>query len=89
MHDSPHNRGSRVARNPTPVSVRVQLPLDLSELSTPEPDLAVVSGRAEDYAAAHPTSALLVVEVADSTVLQERMTKGPITRPPAWASIGW
>jgi len=59
-------------------SVRVQLPLDLSELSTPEPDLAVVAGRARDYVAVHPTSALLVVEVADGTVLQDRMTKGPM-----------
>lgn len=59
-------------------SVRVQLPLDLSDLSTPEPDLAVVAGPPEDYAAVHPTSALLVVEVADSTVLQDRLTKGPM-----------
>jgi len=60
------------------VSVRIQLPLDLSELSIPEPAVAVVSGRAEDYVTAHPTSALPVVEVADSTVLQDRMTKGPM-----------
>jgi Uma2 family endonuclease len=59
-------------------TVRVQMPIDLSELSTPEPDLAVVAGRLETYAAAHPTSALLVVEVADSSVIQDRLTKGPI-----------
>ena len=59
-------------------AVRVQLPLDVSELSTPEPDLAVVAGRHEDYVAAHPTSALLVIEVADSSLLQDRLTKGPI-----------
>ena len=59
-------------------SVRVQLPLDLSETFTPEPDLAVVAGRAEDRAVRHPTSALLVVEVADSTVFQDRVTKGTL-----------
>jgi Uma2 family endonuclease len=57
------------------VSVRVQLPLDLGEYSTPEPDVAVVAGRTADYATAHPTTALLVVEVADTTVVQDRMTK--------------
>ena len=59
-------------------SIRVQLPLNLGKLSTPEPDLAVVAGRHEDYAAVHPTSALLAIEVADSSLLQDRLTKGPI-----------
>jgi Uma2 family endonuclease len=58
--------------------VRVQLPLDLSELSTPEPDLAVVAGSPRDFAVSHPTTALLVVEVADSSVIQDRLTKMPI-----------
>jgi Uma2 family endonuclease len=58
--------------------VRVQLPLDVSAFSTPEPDFAVVPGPAEDYLAAHPTSALLIVEVADSTLTQDRLTKGPL-----------
>lgn len=60
------------------VSLRVQLPLDLSEFSTPEPDLAVVQGSAMDYAAAHPTTALLVIEVADSSLLQDRLSKSRI-----------
>ena len=58
--------------------IRVQLPIDLSDLSTPEPDLAVVAGSPEDYAALHPTTALLVVEVADSSLIQDRLTKGPM-----------
>jgi Uma2 family endonuclease len=58
--------------------IRVQLPIDLSDLSTPEPDLAVVAGSPEDYAVLHPRAALLVVEVADSSVIQDRLTKGPM-----------
>lgn len=50
------------------VVVRNQLPLILGLLTDPEPDLAVVPGSARDYAAAHPTSALLVVEISDSTL---------------------
>jgi len=48
--------------------VRMQLPLDLSPSSQPEPDLAVVHGRTRDYARAHPTTALLVVEISESTL---------------------
>jgi Uma2 family endonuclease len=62
----------------TDAFVRVQLPLDLNELSTPEPDLAVVAGSPRDFAASHPTTALLVVEVADSSVIQDRLTKMPM-----------
>jgi len=58
--------------------LRVQLPLDVSTASIPEPDLAVIAGRIEDAAAAHPTTALLVVEVAESSVAQDRLTKGPM-----------
>lgn len=59
-------------------SIRVQTSLDVSDLSTPEPDLAIVAGSHRDYAVAHPTTALLVVEVADSSLLQDRLTKAPI-----------
>ena len=59
-------------------NVRVQLPLDLSALSTPEPDLAVVAGRPLDHVAAHPTTALLVIEVADGSLIQDRLTKAPL-----------
>ena len=59
-------------------SVRVQLPLIMGALSVPEPDIAIVPGRGADYLAAHPTTALLVVEVADSSVAQDRLTKAAI-----------
>jgi Uma2 family endonuclease len=35
-------------------------------------------GRVADYATAHPTTALLVVEVAGESLAQDRLTKGPI-----------
>jgi Uma2 family endonuclease len=37
-----------------------------------------VAGSHHDYAAAHPRTALLVVEVADSSLLQDRLTKAPL-----------
>jgi Uma2 family endonuclease len=58
--------------------VRVQLPLDLSPSSQPEPDIAVVPGGIRDYAKAHPTTALLVVEVAESTVRFDRGEKASL-----------
>ena len=42
--------------------VRGEEPLTLAD-SEPEPGLAVVRGRREDYGQAHPTSAELVIEV--------------------------
>ncbi|MBI2876684.1 MAG: Uma2 family endonuclease [Candidatus Tectomicrobia bacterium] len=58
--------------------VRVQLPLVLSPLSEPEPDVAVVRGGPRDYRDVHPTTALLVVEVADTTLAFDRRTKGSL-----------
>src|SRR5206468_4130127 len=55
--------------------VRVQLPLALGQFSEPEPDIAVVAGAGRDFANAHPTSALLVVEVSDTTLSYDRETK--------------
>jgi Uma2 family endonuclease len=56
--------------------VRVQLPLSLDEDSEPEPDLAVVSGRWQDYRHSHPARAALVVEVAESSLDVDRHHKG-------------
>jgi Uma2 family endonuclease len=55
--------------------VREQLPLALDPDSEPEPDLAVVAGAPLDYFHAHPTAALLVVEVADSSRRKDRTEK--------------
>lgn len=58
--------------------VRAQLPLALGEFSEPEPDLAVVQGGPWDYVDEHPHAALLVVEVADTTLGKDRMRKAPL-----------
>ena len=46
-----------------------QTPLSLGEDSYPEPDLTVVAGSIEEFHDSPPTSALLVVEVADTLSL--------------------
>jgi Uma2 family endonuclease len=58
--------------------VRPQVPIALADDSEPEPDIAVVRGRIEDYLDAHPTSPALVVEVADSSLAWDRNRKGSL-----------
>lgn len=59
-------------------TVRPQLPLALDPLSEPEPDIAVVSGSPRDCSNDHPSSALLIVEVADTTLEYDRQRKGSL-----------
>jgi Uma2 family endonuclease len=59
-------------------SVRFQLPLALSLRSQPEPDVAVIRGHWRDYRDFHPSTAVLLIEVADTTLLYDRETKGAI-----------
>lgn len=54
--------------------ISMQLPLALDDLSEPEPDLAVIVGRIEDYELAHPATAALIVEISDTTL---RRDQGP------------
>ena len=58
--------------------VRAQMPMALDADSVPEPDLAVVPGRRADYQRAHPASAALVIEVADSSLEFDRREKGSL-----------
>ncbi|HEY2738797.1 MAG TPA: Uma2 family endonuclease [Thermoanaerobaculia bacterium] len=58
--------------------VRGQLPLDLSDDSVPEPDAAVVQGSIRDFRDQHPRTAVLVVEVADSSLLHDHKRKIPL-----------
>lgn len=58
--------------------VRVQLPIEIGSFSKPEPDIAVVTGTFRDYANRHPQSAILVVEVADTTLGFDRTTKAAL-----------
>jgi Uma2 family endonuclease len=55
--------------------VRSQLPLALSASSEPEPDVCVVLGHFDDYLDAHPTEAVLLVEVSDATLALDRTVK--------------
>jgi Uma2 family endonuclease len=57
--------------------VRPQLPFAEDDASEPEPDVAVVRGHRRDYRWAHPTSAVLIVEISDSTLDYDRRRKGP------------
>ncbi len=57
--------------------VRAQFPLAASDISEPEPDLALTvprTGRELD----HPETALLVVEVSDTSLRKDRDIKGPL-----------
>jgi Uma2 family endonuclease len=56
---------------------RVQQPLPLGLWSDPVPDIAVVAGSIRDFAE-HPTTALIVVEVADSSLAIDTKEKAPL-----------
>jgi Uma2 family endonuclease len=53
--------------------VQIQAPLAVADDSEPEPDVAVIEPG--DYRSEHPTSALLVIEVADSSLVKDRHDK--------------
>ncbi|MCS7211588.1 MAG: Uma2 family endonuclease [Chloroherpetonaceae bacterium] len=61
-------------------NVSVQSPIVLGEYSEPEPDVAVLRWREDDYCSGKPTAkdVLLVVEVADRSLLYDRETKLPL-----------
>lgn len=52
--------------------------LRLGEGSAPMPDACIVPGRIEDYRHAVPTSAILVVEVSDTTLADDRLDKASL-----------
>lgn len=58
--------------------VRNQMPLVFGPRNKPEPDVAVVVGSFDDYKRKHPTTAVLVVEVSDSTLALDRTTKAAV-----------
>ena len=59
------------------VVVGVQNPIRIDEHSEPEPDIALLKPRRDYYADAHPTprDALLIIEVADSSLEYDRTVK--------------
>ncbi len=63
--------------------VRPQLPLTLTPYDEPYPDIAVVPGSPRDYKEHHPSTALLVVEIAEASLKTDREVKGSL-----YASVG-
>lgn len=70
--------------------ISVQNPISLGERSEPQPDLALLRPRADDYAGSHPgpEDVLLVVEVSDTSAAYDRDVKMPLYAragiPEAW-----
>jgi Uma2 family endonuclease len=58
--------------------VRVQAPMTLGPHSEPEPDVCVVGGLVRDYEKEHPKTAVLVIEVSDSSVRLDRKVKASL-----------
>jgi Uma2 family endonuclease len=60
--------------------VSAQDPVRPDDFSEPQPDVALLRWRDDFYRGAHPTAAdvLLVVEVADTTVITDRRIKTPL-----------
>ena len=60
--------------------VRGQQPIVIPKDSEPEPDLAIVRNRDDDYLSAHPSplDVLLVIEIADSSVNYDQKVKLPL-----------
>ena len=58
----------------------VQAPLVISEHSVPQPDLALLVPRSDDYMSAHPLASevLLVVEISDATLNHDLRVKVPL-----------
>jgi len=56
--------------------VRQQDSIALDDDSEPEPDVIVTPGTRRDYAVDHPVRPVLIVEVADSSLLFDRRHKG-------------
>jgi Uma2 family endonuclease len=61
------------------VTLSVQDPVILGPYDEPQPDVALLRYRADDYAASHPTPAdvLLLIEVADTSLDYDRQIKLP------------
>jgi Uma2 family endonuclease len=58
--------------------VRVQCSFRAGRYNVPEPDFAVVPGPFERWEHVHPSEALLIIEVADSSLPTDRLSKASI-----------
>src|SRR5262245_5599912 len=75
------NRATRlfVAAFGDRATVSVQNPLRLGKYTEPQPDIVLLKPRTDDYSAKRPSAedALLVLEVADTTIAYDRNVKLP------------
>ena len=69
-----------ILRVPDEVIVSVQNAIRLAPRTVPQPDLAVIKPRADQYLKGHPTpdDILLFIEVSDSTLRFDRNVKVPL-----------
>jgi len=60
--------------------VRIQNPVRLNEFSEPVPDVVLLNPKEDYYAEGHPTPSdvLLIIEVAETSVLSDRRVKLPL-----------
>lgn len=58
--------------------VSTQCPMDFGDISEPEPDVTVIAGQVRDYTDAHPATAVLIVEVADTSLRYDRTVKASL-----------
>ncbi|HEV3167392.1 MAG TPA: Uma2 family endonuclease [Isosphaeraceae bacterium] len=54
---------------------RVQQPIDLGKRAQPEPDIVVMPGDPRDNLSGHPTTALLIAEISDTSLRFDRRVK--------------
>lgn len=84
MPDPPHNTSLFLAQDllraifTTGCHVRSQVAFDVGTANDPGPDLAVVPGGIRDYATKQATSAVLIVEVSDTTLFMDTTTKAEL-----------
>lgn len=61
-------------------TISIQNPMSLDDFSEPEPDVAVLKPRPDDYSESHPTpqDILLLIEVSDASLAKDRKVKLPL-----------
>ena len=58
--------------------VTVQLPVKLPNISEPEPDVAIIRGAIRDFSESLPQTAVLIIEISDTTLHYDRTTKASL-----------
>lgn len=74
------NRWLAISIDPTRFIATCRLPIVISDIDEPEPDLSVLRARADRYRSGKPTAAdtVLVIEIGDSSIDFDRTVKLPM-----------